>query len=114
MDTSTISIYLITIILLVSILYLFVFSSGYSVFPTIGDSMLIYGPMNSGKTLLYYKLKTNQAKQTVSSMRENASKFIAAPLKSMNSASKSYRFIDFPGHPSQKYKLTNCFSNLRA
>jgi signal recognition particle receptor subunit beta len=119
MDTSTIFLYLLILLSSLALFYFFFFSSASSSLLSSADCILLYGPMSSGKSLLFYKLKTDQTKETVTSMKENSAKFVPVQLSSSaaagaNSSFSAYNYIDFPGHPSQKHKLSNYINNLRA
>ena len=65
------------------------------------QSILIYGPMNSGKTVLFHQLFNSTFVKTQSSMNENILEF---KPNSFNKC-KIYQFIDYPGHGSQESRL---------
>lgn len=67
-----------------------------------GDTFLLLGTMGSGKTALYFRLKQGVYRETVTSMKENDSTFVPVGLEGKAAAS---RFVDLPGHASQRVKL---------
>lgn len=58
--------------------------------------------MGSGKTALYFRLKQGVFRETYTSMKENDATFVPVGLEGKVSAS---RFVDLPGHASQRVKL---------
>lgn len=77
-----------------------------------GDTVLILGGIGSGKTSLYYQLFTGKFRETHTSMKEN----IGTPKLNQTDGPKipSYRYVDFPGHKSQRTRLSTYFSQTRA
>lgn len=67
-----------------------------------GDTFLLLGTMGSGKTALYFKLKQGVFRETYTSMKENDATFVPVGLEGKVSAQ---RFVDLPGHASQRVKL---------
>ena len=57
-------------------------------------SIVIYGPIDSGKTVLFYHLYSSQFQQTQSSMNENVLEFKPNGFEKC----QTYQFVDFPGH----------------
>ena len=64
-------------------------------------SILIYGPMNCGKTTLLYQLYNKQFVPTQTSMNANILEFSPNNMQ----VSKTYQFIDFPGHGSKESQI---------
>lgn len=62
-----------------------------------GSSVVLVGPVNSGKTTLFYQLKNGERPELVASMQENGA------LCSVNG--KAVRILDIPGHHSFRNKL---------
>jgi len=64
----------------------------------LGDVILIFGAVNAGKTQLFISLSNGDKTETVTSQTENVYYFT---LKN-----KTYRYVDFPGHPSVRNVLS--------
>lgn len=76
-----------------------------------GIAVLIAGPQKAGKTVLFYQLMQGKVRETVTSMQPNDATFIPSNDQSIN---QPIRFIDTPGHPSQRFKLLSSFPMLRS
>jgi signal recognition particle receptor subunit beta len=72
-----------------------------------GDTWLLLGPMGAGKTALFFRLKQGLFRPTQTSMKENDAVFVPQELQSASKggAIAPTRFVDLPGHPSQRVKL---------
>jgi small GTP-binding protein len=72
-------------------------------------TVLIFGPLDAGKTVLFYTLANGKFQQTQTSMQENVDTFkihqkILDDANKPNLSRMQFEFIDFPGHPSQELK----------
>lgn len=77
---------------------------------TSGSRILIIGPQNSGKTLLFHVLQSNTTPITVTSQQSNIAKFM--PLQTNDlydsiSIVNTYEYIDIPGHPTYVNDIFN-------
>jgi len=74
------------------------------------STILICGPVDAGKTLLFHTLSNGKSQDTQTSMEENVETFKIHPKvlgdNKPNLSDFQFEFIDFPGHPSQELKLT--------
>jgi signal recognition particle receptor subunit beta len=73
-----------------------------------GDTWLLLGPMGAGKTALFFRLKQGLFRPTQTSMKENDAVFVPQELQSASKGgaiAPPTRFVDLPGHPSQRVKL---------
>lgn len=77
-----------------------------------GDTILILGTVDAGKTVLYFQLFTGKFCVTHTSMKEN----IGNPKTHQTAGKKlpPYRYIDFPGHKTQRPRLSSYYSQTRA
>lgn len=78
----------------------------------IGNSILLLGDVGSGKTTLFFWLRDGEASETVTSMRENNEEFVPRGLPAGADAKR--RWVDFPGHGSQRYRLGEFLGAARA
>jgi signal recognition particle receptor subunit beta len=74
-----------------------------------GDTILLLGNTNSGKTVLFYQLAHGKTVQTVTSMKELDAE---TTLHSMDEegSDKIFKILDFPGHPRLRGGLSKYFS----
>jgi signal recognition particle receptor subunit beta len=79
-----------------------------------GDSILIAGVCNSGKTALFFQLRDGDAtpRETVMSMNPNKGVFIPAALAKR--VKKPLTYIDFPGTGSKRPMLSAMLPSVRA
>jgi signal recognition particle receptor subunit beta len=70
----------------------------YSSLISPGNTCLILGPVNSGKTALFFKLqdKSSDLKQTHTSMKENEAKIVISGEGSQKD--RAVHLVDIPGH----------------
>eukprot|EP00455_Lapot_gusevi_P031653 TRINITY_DN343_c0_g4_i1.p1 TRINITY_DN343_c0_g4~~TRINITY_DN343_c0_g4_i1.p1 ORF type:complete len:249 (-),score=66.22 TRINITY_DN343_c0_g4_i1:100-789(-) len=76
-----------------------------------GNTVLIFGPVDAGKTALFYQLKQGVFRETHTSMKENVDQFQPALLETKKA---ELRFVDFPGHGSQFHRFGSYLADLRA
>jgi signal recognition particle receptor subunit beta len=108
---------LIGVLGLVVFLVLRSLSAEVPLFPTKGDALLLLGPMGSGKTVLYFKLLQNLIRETYPSMKENEAAFDPKGLElapADANACNSLKLVDFPGHGSQRLRVTPFLARARA
>ena len=74
-----------------------------------GDTILIAGPLSSGKTLLFFQLLQGRARPTHTSMMANSAVFTPSLAPSL----PPLRYYDLPGHPSQSHTLAPLLGSLR-
>jgi len=65
------------------------------------------GPVNSGKTVLWYQLKNDEFRESHTSLSENIGTFIPKQLQDQKVKVSPHRFVDLPGHGSLRWKLQN-------
>lgn len=70
-------------------------------------TVLLTGPMSTGKTLLLYTLCGDSGRATHTSMQENVALVNTASKSAAGSGSggRLVRLVDVPGHPSQQHKV---------
>ncbi|CBK20352.2 uncharacterized protein [Blastocystis hominis] len=76
-----------------------------------GDTILLLGPCDSGKTSFFYLTTQEQVPQTVTSMKENVASFSCAESNEKESQKVLGKIVDFPGHPSVRNQLEKYFSH---
>jgi len=82
------------------------------------STVLICGPVDAGKTLLFHTLSGGKFQPTQTSMEENVNSFkihekILGESKKDKLKDINFEFIDFPGHPSKELKLNKFLNNLQ-
>jgi signal recognition particle receptor subunit beta len=87
-------------------------SAGKAVGIIRGDTLLLLGGSNAGKTSMYYKLATGSVPQTLTSMKE-LDTVIQLKGKTAESEEKSVKIVDFPGHPRLRGGLPNFLKRAR-
>lgn len=76
-----------------------------------GSSVILAGPINSGKTTLFLQLRDGSPHQgTVSSMAENDA---VCAVSSSSGTTSSMRVVDIPGHSSFRSKLDKALRDAR-
>jgi len=88
---------------LVLLVAFYIYRTRFSATGQRGDTWLLLGPMGSGKSALYFRLKQGLFRPTQTSMKENDAVF--APQQLQGKAAAPQRFVDLPGHASQRVKL---------
>lgn len=78
------------------------------------DTILLTGDMNSGKTALFYALKTGRFAPTVTSFTPNKGTFAAKILQEVVPAAKNWSYYDLPGHISFQIQLPNILPSTKA
>jgi len=82
--------------------------------------LLLCGPVNAGKTALFYHILTKEVRPTVSSTEINETKgemevkIPASAINEENSRSKAVSVVDVPGHYHFKDKLQNILEETKA
>uniref|UniRef100_A0A6V3REA5 Signal recognition particle receptor subunit beta n=1 Tax=Lotharella globosa TaxID=91324 RepID=A0A6V3REA5_9EUKA len=97
--TSALAVVVLAIVLLAMVAFK-ALQQGGVVSPSSGNTVLIVGPMGSGKTALFYRLVLGEGSKlpkTVTSQAPNAEEFSPCEEKS----SKKLQLVDLPGHDSQ-------------
>lgn len=79
---------------------------------TKGDLVLFVGNVGAGKTALFYRLAQGVYRETHTSLKENELRF--HPVGIPTSGKANYRYVDFPGHGSQRFRLQHFLSQARA
>jgi signal recognition particle receptor subunit beta len=86
--------------------------------PARKHTVLICGPVDSGKTVLFHTLSGGKYQPTRTSIEENVGTFKINPelLKDRKKelCDIQFEFIDFPGHPSQELKLGKFINNIQS
>jgi signal recognition particle receptor subunit beta len=81
------------------------------------STVLMCGPVDAGKTLLFHTLSGGKFQPTQTSMEENVNTFKIHEKvlgdKKDKLCNVNFEFIDFPGHPSHEFKLTKFINHLR-
>jgi len=77
-----------------------------------GDSIVLVGPINAGKTRLFYELFDGSYRSTVSSMAVNTARFV--PTQLITGKRVAYRYVDFPGHLSLRPRFKEYLPSARA
>eukprot|EP01083_Nonionella_stella_P014372 40394_1 len=77
-----------------------------------GDTVLIVGPVNAGKTALFFRLRGGWMQETVTSIKENIQRFV--PTGFEEKTSSPLRFVDFPGHGNKRAGLDAYTRSTRA
>jgi len=77
-----------------------------------GDAVLILGPMDAGKTVLFYQLKQGLFRDTHTSMIENIASFIPTQLSEFKKLPE-YQYIDLPGHGNLRWKVASFLPRAR-
>lgn len=72
-----------------------------------GHNVLLVGPTNSGKTVLFGKLVTGKTLETFVSMKENQGVLKIVSQKS----NRNVRVVDIPGHESIRLKFIDLFKH---
>ncbi|KAJ3425737.1 signal recognition particle receptor subunit beta [Anaeramoeba flamelloides] len=76
-------------------------------------SILIVGSMNTGKSCLFYQLNEGEFVETQRSMREQEATFAIhekfVKEKDPKQQAKKYHFIDWPGSPSLRLRLSDFY-----
>lgn len=113
-DNSTVYYVAVLIITLVAIWVLqkTLLSGGKALGIIKGDTLLILGPSNSGKTALYYKLATGKVPETMTSMKE-----LDTELKIKGAGGeedKAVKVVDFPGHPRLRGNLPKFLNRAKS
>ncbi|ETO18950.1 hypothetical protein RFI_18293 [Reticulomyxa filosa] len=90
-----------------------------TVITSVKATVLLHGPIDSGKTLLFYTLLNGKLQPTQTSMEENVEVMKIHPQilhDSDNESLSKYKFelIDFPGHSSQETKLNQFIPRVTA
>lgn len=84
---------------------------------SLGNTFLILGPCNTGKTALFYRLNSDIFTETVSSLEPHDIlmdiSHDALPNYSENALKKKIRVVDFPGHPRLRWKLSEYIKDVR-
>mmetsp|Transcript_41980 Transcript_41980/g.51664 ORF Transcript_41980/g.51664 Transcript_41980/m.51664 type:complete len:242 (-) Transcript_41980:935-1660(-) len=96
-------------IILVSVILIYLRSNNNDTIKSSKYSrILIYGPMNGGKTTLFYYLLNNiiLKDKTHTSMIENIESFKIPNNKN------TFEFIDYPGHLSKELSIKKYFKNI--
>jgi len=75
-----------------------------------GDTLLLLGESNSGKTSLFYQLRDGKVPETVNSMKELDSKISLE----LGSETKNVKIVDFPGHRRLRPRLTTFYGRAAA
>ena len=76
----------------------------------VGEYVILYGPSSSGKTALFYQLKTGQFKETVSSLKQN--KCVITLTRSDEDVS-SMEVVDYPGHEKLRQGLVKLLDRAK-
>lgn len=99
-DQARIAVLSTLLILVASAVYIALQTKGAS-----GDTIAILGPVNTGKTALFFKLRDwdEDVRPTYTSMSPNTAQFTPAPLKDKLKMPLSW--MDFPGHGSKRLDL---------
>lgn len=77
-----------------------------------GDTVLLLGEMNSGKSAIFFQLGQGEFRETVTSMASNQGKFVPAALADVQKGD-GYLYVDFPGHGSRRSTLSKHFPSAR-
>lgn len=77
---------------------------------SLGNTILITGDTNSGKTALFYHLKTGAFHPTVSSLQSNRGTFVPKLIPGL----PSLEYIDLPGHGAFRSQLPDILPSTRA
>jgi len=82
------------------------------------STVLICGPVDAGKTLLFHTLSGGKYQPTQTSMEENINSFkihekVLGEAKKDTLKDINFEFIDFPGHPSKELNLGKFMNNLQ-
>jgi small GTP-binding protein len=81
------------------------------------STVLLCGPVDSGKTALFHTLSGGNFQQTQTSMEENVDTFKIHPKILGDKKDKlcdiNFEFIDFPGHPSQEAHLGKFYNRAQ-
>src|SRR5437762_2488962 len=76
------------------------------------DTVVLYGPPQSGKTALFFRLKTGSfVPGTVASMAENTGTFA---WQGVSSSPAPVRTVDIPGHARLRWRLRDFFPQCRS
>jgi len=86
-------------LLVVLLAFFFVFKLA---FPSRGNTILLTGPSDSGKTVLFFQLKEGEYVDSVPSMKENDAQF---PIFGC-SPSKVLHVVDIPGHNRLRQRVS--------
>lgn len=78
------------------------------------NTILLTGDMNSGKTALFYALKTGRFVDTVTSLEPNKGTFPAEALQAANAGAKGWGYYDLPGHGSFASQLPLLLPSTKA
>jgi len=89
---------------LLIIIAFYIYRRRFSSTGQVGSAFLLLGPMGVGKTVLYYRLKQGIPRETYTSIKQNEETFAPKQLEGQVSPA---RFVDLPGHASQRVKLEN-------
>jgi len=82
------------------------------------STVLICGPADAGKTLLFHTLSGGKYQPTQTSMEENVNTFkihekVLGDAKKDKLSTINFEFIDFPGHPSRELQIRKFMGHLQ-